>query len=273
MLPFIKFFTYALSVWTLQYANEFSIFCKSWDKNEKLTSEPFGLRNGRLLRGEEDIEVMRNYGLVKRKYINTVEYDSNENFRNKRNPRKYRNKSKKRDNYFDYDDSFDKSFDSLKYNNRHHSPHDKTEYYDHYLVEPNEYEQTYPEKVSYGSKPRKRTTLSNLVNFLKEMDSKFEVALLRSLKYNAITDDVSVKHKSTFGKLLHYISRHKILLPPFALLVASFAVIALHMSETAICSTIIVGLIVTAYYLVKVIKCNKMSKYYRKCKSGNKNID
>ncbi|GAB67071.1 hypothetical protein PCYB_104210 [Plasmodium cynomolgi strain B] len=201
--------------------------------------------------------------LKKRKFINTVEYDSNENFRNKRNPRKYRNKSKKRDNHFNYDDSFDKSFDSLKYNNRHHNPYDKTERYDYYLTEPNEYDQTYPEIVSHCSKPRKRTTLSNLIYFLKKMDSNFEVALLRSLKYNAITNDVSVKHKSNFGKLLHYINNHKILLPPFAFIISSFALIALRM----------VGIIVTTYYLVKLKKCNSMSKYYRKCKLVGKNVD
>ncbi|KJP84689.1 hypothetical protein AK88_05679 [Plasmodium fragile] len=272
MLQFIKFCMYTLSVWTLQYGNKFPIVCKSWDKNERLTSVPFELRNRRLLKDDADMGIMRHYDILKRAFINTVEYDSNENFQDERNPRIYRNKYKERDNCSIHDDSGDESSDSLKYNNRDHNPYDKTKYSDQYVTEPNEYDQTYPEIVSYVIKTSQSSALSKLVNFLKKMDKNFEVALLRSIKYNVIMEDASVKHKSKLGKLLYYMNAHKILFPPIALLISAFVLLALKVGNIYIYPVIVVGTVVAAYYLVKVIKCNKIGKQYRECKSGDRNV-
>ncbi|GAW81553.1 Plasmodium exported protein, unknown function [Plasmodium gonderi] len=272
MLLFVKIFAYTFLIWTFQHTNELSTLCKTWDNTKKLSNASFSIRIGRLLRSETDIRDVRNYGFVKRELINVVENGNDKSFQKKRNPQKHLKNIENSYNSFIYDDSLDKSDDSLGNSCSSNNSLDITEYDNNHIIKPNQNKQTYPELLKCHSKPRIKNTPFNLVNFFKEMDAQFEVKLLRSLKHDSTAEDCSIKHKSIFKKFLHYTSRHKILLPPVALLITVFLLIALQYGSTVTCPVILLSIAVSSYYFIKVKKCNSISKFFRSFMSSNKNI-
>ncbi|SBT01103.1 Pv-fam-d protein [Plasmodium malariae] len=129
-------------------------------------------------------------------------------------------------------------------------------------------EPMYEEDKNCKFKKKKKILVLRAYDFIKKLDSNFELQFIYLLKRHKPSDLFLVKGETGITKILYYLSKYKIIIPIFVLPFVAGAPLVTGNKELAF-GLICVLIVILIYYNIKLLKCHRIKRILKKFSKSN----